>query len=230
MNREEKLKTILENLEFVYGNEKGRTVYDQVIELTDRYKEKNPSPLKQWVDEKDIMVITYGDSIKEEGKAPLKSLKEFLGKHSEGTVNSVHLLPFYRYSSDDGFSVIDYLKVNPELGDWEDIHSIAAEFDMMFDGVINHVSSQSEWFKEYKKGNPKFENFFVEADPTADHSTITRPRALPLLTKVETAKGTKHVWTTFSEDQIDLNYENEDLLLSILENTGLCNENMGLVT
>ncbi|MGR3766384.1 sugar phosphorylase [Rossellomorea sp. NS-SX7] len=214
---EQKRKTILENLEFVYGKEKGEAIYEQVNSLVDRYKDKSLSLSKQWVDEKDIMVITYGDSIKEDGKAPLKSLKEFLTEHTEGKINSVHVLPFYPYSSDDGFSVIDYLKVNPDLGEWEDIHDLAEEFDIMFDAVINHISSQSDWFKEYKSGNPAYEHFFVEADPNEDYSTITRPRALPLLTKVETNRGEKYVWTTFSDDQIDLNYENEGLLLSILD-------------
>jgi glucosylglycerate phosphorylase len=214
---EQKQETILENLEFVYGKEKGTAVFEQVKSLVEHYRKKSLSPAKQWVDEKDIMVITYGDSIKEDGKAPLKSLKEFLQEHTDGKINSVHILPFYPYSSDDGFSVIDYLKVNPDLGEWKDIHNLAEEFDIMFDAVINHISSQSDWFKEYKNGNPAYEKFFVEADPEADYSTITRPRALPLLTKVETTRGDKNVWTTFSEDQIDLNFEYEGTLLSILD-------------
>jgi glucosylglycerate phosphorylase len=216
-NIEQKRKTILDNLEFVYGKEKGKAINEQVNNLVDRYTKKSLTPSKQWVDEKDIMVITYGDSIKEDGKAPLRSLKEFLTEHTEGRINSVHVLPFYPYSSDDGFSVIDYLEVNPELGEWKDIHSLAEEFDIMFDAVINHISSQSDWFKQYKSGNPAYKDFFIEADPAEDYSTITRPRALPLLTKVETASGDKYVWTTFSDDQIDLNYENEGLLLSILD-------------
>jgi glucosylglycerate phosphorylase len=208
---------ILEKLTFVYGKEKAETIYEQIVKLIEKYKGEIRKPKKAWVDEKDVMLITYGDSIKEDGKAPLQSLHEFLVEHVSDVINAVHILPFYPYSSDDGFSVIDYTKVNPDLGEWEHIHQLSADFDLMFDAVINHISQHSEWFQEYLKGNPEYERFFIEADPNADYSTVVRPRALPLLTKFETKKGPKYIWTTFSDDQIDLNYENETVLLAILE-------------
>jgi glucosylglycerate phosphorylase len=211
---EMKKQTILTNLMDVYGKEKGEDLFENVLNLINTYGQKAE---KQWVNEKDVMLITYGDSIKEEGKAPLKSLHEFLNNNAKETITNVHLLPFYPYSSDDGFSVIDYEKVNSELGDWEDVQNLSNDYSLMFDGVINHISKESDWFQEYLKGNPLYKNYFVEADPNDDYSTVTRPRALPLLTKFETANGEKYVWTTFSDDQIDLNYENENVLLNILE-------------
>lgn len=207
---------IVEKLTFVYGEQKAQGILDQIEQLKNKYA-KEGTPDKAWVDESDIMLITYGDSIKEEGKAPLQTLDEFLVTHAKEEISAVHILPFYPYSSDDGFSVIDYKEVNPELGNWDDVKNLSNHFDLMFDGVINHISQHSEWFQEYLKGNPDYENYFVEADPNADYSKVTRPRALPLLTKFETNKGTKYIWTTFSDDQIDLNFENEKVFLEILE-------------
>ena len=209
--------SLLEKLTFVYGSENADEIYNQIEGLIKKYEQDIEERSKKWVDEKDVMLITYGDSIKENGKDPLKTLHEFLNKYMREFINSVHILPFYPYSSDDGFSVIDYLQVNEELGDWDDIRAMAHDFDLMFDAVINHISKESKWFQEYLKGNPEYQDYFIEADPDADYSKVVRPRALPLLTKFSTQNGEKYVWTTFSDDQIDLNYKNEKVLLEIIE-------------
>lgn len=206
-----------EKLQQIYGVEKAERMLYPIHELIDRYQGNVTPPAKSWVDEKDIMLITYADSIQEDGKVPLQTLHQFLKQQVADVIAAVHLLPFYPYSSDDGFSVIDYRKVNPDVGDWPDVTRMAQDFDLMFDAVINHISQQSEWFQQYLKGNPRYQDYFVEADPHADYSDVTRPRALPLLTKFETDRGTRYLWTTFSADQIDLNYESERLLLEILD-------------
>ncbi|MBF0705597.1 sugar phosphorylase [Alkalihalobacillus hwajinpoensis] len=210
-------ESIYNKLERLYGEQRALSVTSEVMELINSYKRKQIEPDKKWVDEKDIMMITYGDSIKEEGEVPLRTLREFLSDHLTNEINSVHILPFYPYTSDDGFSVMDYKSINEELGNWDDIQALSNQTDLMFDAVINHISSESNWFKEYLKGNEAYQDYFIEADPEADYSKVTRPRALPLLTKVETNNGEKHIWTTFSEDQIDLNYGSDRVLLEVLD-------------
>lgn len=215
---EEKKKSILDKLIFLYGKEKSNKIFENIMKLTERYQNNiHNNSDKEWVDEKDVFLITYGDNIKEEGKGALKTLHEFLNKYLKGIVTNVHILPFYPYSSDDGFSVIDYFKVNPELGNWDDIENMSKDFKLMFDLVINHISSKSEWFQGYLRGEEEYKNFFIETKPCEELSKVTRPRALPLLTKFETSEGEKYIWTTFSEDQIDLNFKNEKVLLKIIE-------------
>ena len=126
-------------------------------------------------------------------------------------------MPFYPYSSDDGFSVIDYKQVNPAWGDWADIRRLGSRYRLMFDAVINHISQQSAWFEGFKRSEAPFTNFFVVMDPGIDLTSVVRPRTLPLLTSVDTVDGVKHVWTTFSADQIDLNFGEPLLLLTILD-------------
>lgn len=172
---------------------------------------------KQWVDESDVMLITYGDSIKGKNEAPLKVLNTFLNRYAQEILSAVHILPCFPYTSDDGFSVVDYWKINPELGDWDNIRNLSKNYDLMFDGVINHISQSSEWFQGYLNGDDKYRNFFTEMNLSRDYSSVTRPRALPLATKFETAHGTKYIWTTFSEDQIDLNYRCPEVLQKIVE-------------
>ena len=74
----------------------------------------------QWT-ERDIILISYGDSIVDPEQKPLVTLKHFIDNYTDGTINSLHILPFFPFSSDDGFSVIDFMQVNPSLGDWQDI-------------------------------------------------------------------------------------------------------------
>ncbi|MGR5175544.1 alpha-amylase family glycosyl hydrolase [Vibrio mediterranei] len=184
----------------------------KMVEQQPSYADK-----KQWVDQNDIMLITYGDSILQEGEAPLTTLKAFLNANVADVLSAVHILPCYPYTSDDGFSVVDYWKINPDLGDWQDVLSLSKDYDLMFDGVINHISKSSDWFQGYLRGEEQYQQFFTEADPSRDYSSVTRPRALPLLTTFETAHGTKHIWTTFSEDQIDLNFRCPEVFQKIAE-------------
>ncbi len=174
-------------------------------------------PKENGYSHEDVVLITYGDSIKKDGEPPLKTLNAFMEKYLGADFNYVHILPFFPYSSDDGFSVIDYYKVNPKLGEWNHIEDIGKSYNLMFDLVINHISKSSYWFQQYKEGKAPYTGFFIEQDPKTDLSKVVRPRSLPLLTKFDTKNGIKHVWTTFSADQVDLNFKNLDLFLEMMK-------------
>ena len=172
----------------------------------------------QAYDERDIILITYGDQVRATGTSPLGSLGRFLEDYRlPECLSTVHILPFFPYSSDDGFSVIDYRAVDPELGTWEDVQALGDRFSMMFDLVLNHVSRESEWFSGFCSDDPVYRNYFIAVDPETDLSAVTRPRRSPLLTPVQTAQGVRHVWTTFSDDQIDLNFAEPDVLVEMLD-------------
>jgi sucrose phosphorylase len=167
--------------------------------------------------ERDVVLITYADQISASNEAPLATLHRFLLEEKlDALLSTVHLLPFCPYSSDDGFSVIDYLAVDPNSGDWDDLARLAADFYLMFDLVLNHISQHSAWFQKYLAGEPPYDRFFIEVAPSLDLSAVVRPRSLPLLTPFETSRGTRHVWTTFSDDQIDLNYAEPEVLVRML--------------
>jgi len=201
---------------FLYGNDEGHKIFDSYRTLIDRYKKRIKRESYE-MSEKDIVLITYGDQLMDEGIPSLEVLNKFLKKYLRGFINSVHILPFYPYTSDDGFSVVDYKKVNPELGSWKDIENSEKDYRLMYDAVVNHISSKSPWFQGYVKGDTSFENFFISVDPETDLRSVVRPRNLPLLTLFETSRGKEWIWTTFSEDQIDLNYKNPQVLLAIVE-------------
>jgi len=177
----------------------------------------SPQSHHNYWDEEDIVMITYGDSIIDVDERPLVTLNKFLHRYCKNTINNVHILPFFPYSSDDGFSVIDYSTVNEALGSWEDIEAIAKNYGLMTDLVINHCSARSVWFDNFIKGEGPGSDFFFTADPADDLSMVTRPRVSPLLRETETADGTKHVWCTFSHDQVDFDFRNPKVLLAFID-------------
>ena len=174
------------------------------------------TPSNRLWSEKDAFLITYGDTILDGVHKPLDLLEDFLSRYMGGVVDGVHVLPFFPFSSDDGFAVTDYCAVNPRLGEWSDISRIASNFHLVSDLVLNHVSSQGNWFNQYRQGKAPYDRFFYEADPDQDLSAVVRPRTTPLLQKIETRNGDRHVWCTFSHDQIDLNFSNPEVLLEML--------------
>ena len=214
--RESILARIRERLAYLYGKEQVAETFDQLHQLI----ESHPSPSfpaeAGWT-QNDVMLITYGDSFQQEGTAPLETLHTFLKTYIKDAINNVHILPFFPYSSDDGFSVIDYTMVDPDLGNWQHVEAIHQDYALMFDLVINHISRESLWFTDYKANNAPFNEFFVEMEGTEDVSLVTRPRNTPLLVPAYTHRGRKKVWATFSADQIDLDFKNPKVLVKMVE-------------
>ena len=167
--------------------------------------------------ERDAILITYGDMLTREDENPLTTLHAFLKLHAQSAVNTIHILPFFPFSSDEGFSVIDYKTVNPRLGSWEDIHALAQDFDLMFDLVANHTSVESEWFKGFLECDDTYRDYYINVPPDSDTRSVFRPRTSQLLTPFQTQDGIKHVWTTFSADQADLNYQDPQVLLEMID-------------
>jgi sucrose phosphorylase len=218
--------TLFNDLTFLYGDGQANSVYHRLQSLLTKYRDRHPElgarPAAGRFDQRDSILITYGDMVQAEGEAPLWTLASFVDRHLRDVVGGVHILPFYPYSSDDGFSVVDYKAVNPALGDWDDVKRIGRHFRLMFDAVINHISAESAWFKGFLANEAPYRDYFVVVEPGTDLSEVFRPRALPLLTPVQqtTSGGGKVerlVWTTFSTDQIDLNFANPDVLLEIVD-------------
>ena len=213
------ISSIKNKCTLLYGKKKTDRLIPEIKRLLKKYSVKNMAQPKEkmFLNEKDVILIVYGDSIQSSQKKPLKVLFDFIRQYLEETFNTLHILPFYPYSSDNGFSVIDYKKVNPCLGTWRDIDAIIQEEKLMIDLVANHISAKSPWFKEYLKGNPLYENYFLSFDEKPDATSVVRAREHPLFTKFIKNGKEVYLWTTFSNDQIDLNFCNEKVLLSMID-------------
>ncbi|MFO7497260.1 MAG: sugar phosphorylase [Desulfobacterales bacterium] len=202
-------------LNTLYGETKGARAHARVMAVLASQPAAGTPPPR--FSQKDAVLITYGDTLKAADRPPLQSLGVFARQYLEAVFSAIHILPFFPWSSDDGFSVKDFTAVDPALGGWEDIRAIGRDFDLMVDLVVNHISAESDWFRFYLEGRAGFADLAIAVDPATDLSRVTRPRSLPLLTEFRKSDGTPvHLWTTFSADQIDLNYQSLDVLERML--------------
>ncbi len=229
-SREER---ILARLCTLYGDEIARRTVPELLrhlKVHCAYKPPELAESDRAVDpaarfsECDMMLITYGDMVRAKGQTGLSALGDFLAHYRRGepVFSILHVLPFFPYTSDRGFSVVDFKTVDPRLGTWKDIRALGATFRLMFDGVLNHASSRSAPFREMLSGNPDYAGFAV-AFRSPDELTpeqrklLRRPRTSDVLTSFQAIDGPLWVWTTFSHDQIDLNYRNPKVLLSAID-------------
>lgn len=210
-----KIKSLIN---FVYGESFSEAHLKMLLEKIDNAGSVITGKRKAGWDEKDIVLITYADQFSAPGEKALPVFTRFYNEWLSRSFSHVHLLPFYPWSSDDGFSVIDYHEVAPETGSWRDVAELKKSASLMFDFVCNHMSAKSKWFENYINQTPGYEDFFISVDPETDLSAVTRPRALPLLTPFTLHDGSvRHLWTTFSEDQIDLNFASPEVLIAMVD-------------
>jgi len=215
---DESLARLRGELVELYGTEDAAEV-EAIVETVRGRATSSPAPrtpARTW-SQRDAVLITYGDQIQAPGEPPLRVLHRFLRKRLSGLVSAVHLLPISPWSSDDGFAVVDFDRVDPALGDWGDVRRIARDFEVMLDVVLNHTSAKSPWLAGFLAGDPEFRGHYVEVAAGTDLAGVVRPRAKPLLTIFDGPAGRRLLWTTFSSDQVDLNYRNPRVLHRMLD-------------
>jgi sucrose phosphorylase len=229
---EDDCNRLLHYLTLLYGEE----VADETLpaltrQLRVHYAYKHPETIerdrafnpKQRFTEQDVILITYGDVLQSPDRPPLRTLADFLNASPtfKEIINTLHILPFFPSSSDRGFAVINFGAVDPQLGSWKDIEVLGQNFQLMFDGVFNHISASSQTFQEFLNGNPRFQEMFITYESPEDltpeeRETLVRPRTSDVLTQFQSMNGPVWVWTTFSADQVDLNFGNPEVMLRIV--------------
>lgn len=213
----QRLQKVVDHLSRIYpDHDQERLARRLLRRIGVKVGECTTEPFQNTWSQSDAWLISYADSVIEDQQAPLQTLKKFVDQRLKRAVSGVHILPFFPYSSDDGFSVINYVEVNQSVGNWDDIKAIAEDYDLMADLVINHCSARSVWFEKYKQGKHPGADYFVEASADDDLSQVVRPRTSSLLKETPTLDGEKLVWCTFSHDQVDLNFANPDVLLEMV--------------
>tara|TARA_A100001388_G_C28768838_1_gene502513 strand:+ start:1343 stop:3076 length:1734 start_codon:yes stop_codon:yes gene_type:complete len=215
LDAENKIKSYIRK---IYKNNRDASrLLNSIVSLIDEdnLASKKKLTSKNW-SQKSSFLITYADSIKSENDSPLLVLNQFLQKYID-SIDSIHILPFMPSSSDSGFSVIDYYKIDEKFGDWKDLNLISKNKNIMIDIVLNHASRNSKWFANFLKGSGQGHDFFKVVKDWNGIAQIERPRSSELFQKIQTVDGEKNVWCTFSHDQIDLDFSNPAVLLEFLK-------------
>ncbi len=211
------MEKILSLLAKIYPPNEVEFLATAIKQLMLKYQKFASNASTYALSEKDLALISYGDSFFAAGEKNLRTLHKTLLANLKDEVSILHILPFFPYSSDDGFSIIDYYAVDPKLGEWQDVTAISADFKLMFDAVINHSSRQCEWFSGFLREDTAFQGYYIEMDDLSAYPNVVRPRTSPLSHTYTSGDYRKEVWTTFSEDQVDLNFKNPRVFLQILD-------------
>lgn len=204
----------------LFPKETGRSqqLVEELLTLAERYRSALSERVIAPMDAGTSYLITYGDSFTRVNEPPLRTLGDVLTHQIKDAVSDVHLLPMFPWTSDDGFAVVDYREINPELGTWADIAALGEAHQLMFDFVANHTSASSPWVKGWLSADPAYANYYVTPGPNFDTSHVVRPRTTPLLHEFERSDGsTVNAWTTFGRDQLDVNAANPATLLDLTD-------------
>lgn len=160
-----------------------------------------------------VHLVTYVDRLGGGGIAELAAL---LRGPLRGLFGGVHLLPFFFPidGADAGFDPIDHTQVDPRMGTWADIRSLAGDVDLMADLIVNHISSSAPQFLDYLRNGADsiYEGLFLTADAVfpqgatqSDLDAIYRPRPGAPFTAYSLDNGEPLLlWTTFTAQQIDI--------------------------
>lgn len=193
-------------------------IYELISEGVANLNQKIPSSGQSIFNENTNILVTYPGQFLNENKAPLELLKEFLTQEMNSIFSHVHILPFHPWSSDDGFSCINFNEVEPKYGAWNHLKNLGTP--LMVDCVFNHISCQSDCFQQALKGDEDAKEMFhfFSKEQVEDEEfqkmlkLVVRPRTSKLLTPYEVNGKTEYVWTTFGPDQVDLNLSNPEVM------------------
>ena len=213
---------ILKRLNYIYksiiSEDKTLEYCKKICKLIYNYKKLEPRIEKKeaW-SENTILLITYADSISRglSGKS-LNDFGKFYKQYFEKFINSIHFLPFFPSSGDGGFSVKNHFEVDETYGTWDDIKELSKNANIMTDLVLNHASSEGKWYKNFLKEKRPGKNYFYIVDKDYDCTKVVRPRDHNLLSEIKSLNEKKFLWCTFSNDQIDLNFKNPEVLLEFI--------------
>ncbi len=128
-------------------------------------------------DKRQVVYQIYPKSYKDttgNGVGDLRGIIEKLPYLQELGVDVIWLNPFYPSPQrDNGYDISDYTAVNPLFGTMADFEELAQKakahgIELMLDMVLNHCSTEHEWFQKALAGDPYYQDFFILRDEPTD--------------------------------------------------------------
>ncbi len=166
-------------------------------------------------------LLTYPDSL----GGTIADVTRLLRGPLAGAFAGVHILPPFPSSGDRGFAPIDYRRIEPRFGSWDDIADLGRDHDVLLDLMVNHVSRRSAEFTDFLRHGRASEHadlfitldkIWPDGDPPADDVAriFLRKPDDPFSTfDIGDTGETETIWTTFGfggrVEQIDLDLTSE---------------------
>ncbi len=216
----------------LYHNE---PALNDLFECMDKYKAERSKDLlsmdkkqRNWYFGQDIVGMTlYTDLF----AGNLKKLSQKIDYFNDLGITFLHLMPLLKPregENDGGYAVEDYRNIDPRLGSMEDFLKLVKELrknniKVCIDYVINHVAKEHVWAQEALKNDKLKQDYFImfDTDEMPNRFNRTVPEVLPdkcpgNFTYYPEIK--KYVFTSFSEFQWDLNFQNPYVFNGMTDN------------
>jgi sucrose phosphorylase len=190
----------------------------QLLQILSQSSEDHDVPIgsPRWKGD-DAVLITYANTVADDAAFGLQSLRGLVNRHLEPFARVIHVLPFLKSTSDGGFAVSSYQKIEQQYGDWSDLSALAEGRRLMADLVLNHVSASHPWVQQFLRNEQPGESCVLEASPDPCWNDVVRPRSSALFTQLSGPNGRRQVWTTFGPDQVDLDWHHPQVLIGFIE-------------
>ena len=212
--REETLRRLLRDLYPEESSVDSQELSSQLLQILSQISRDSDvqGSLERWCGD-DALLITYADSVMDDGVSALQSLTGFVNRHLGSFASVIHVLPFLKSTSDGGFAVASHDQLEERFGDWSDLSALAAGRRLMADLVLNHVSASHPWVQQFLRDQEPGRSCVLAAGPDSCWNQVVRPRSSALFTQLSGPNGRRQVWTTFGPDQVDLDWSSPQVLL-----------------
>lgn len=163
-----------------------------------------------------VWLLAYPTHVQDTDLSGIRALDALL-EYAEVGFQHLHLLPPYVSAGDFGFAPIDHFEFDPASGTWEDIRRLSGRLEISLDLILNHVAPSHPWAEAAFAHDPGADtDLFIRADPEADYGALARSRHHPPVSAYRSSTGTRHYWTRYGRDQIDLDYRNPQTLIRMV--------------
>ena len=153
-----------------------------------------------------------------DGVGDLRGIIEKIPYIASLGVDHVWFNPFFPSPGrDNGYDISDYCAIDPAMGTMDDFEELvealgAHGIGVMLDMVLNHTSTEHEWFRKALAGDERYQRYYYLRDPKPDGSLPTNwvskfggPAWEPF---GDTGKYYLHL---FDRTQADLDWHNPDV-------------------
>ena len=157
------------------------------------------------------------------GQGDIKGITEKLDYLKKLGVEVLWLTPMYKSpQNDNGYDISDYYSIDESYGTMEDFEEMLREahkrdIKIVMDIVVNHTSTENEWFKKSEEGDPEYKDFYIWKDAVNGKEPTNWQSKFGGNAWKWSEKRKQYYLHLFDVTQADLNWENEKVRKKVYE-------------
>ena len=157
------------------------------------------------------------------GQGDIKGITEKLDYLKKLGVEVLWLTPMYKSpQNDNGYDISDYYSIDESYGSMEDFEEMLKEahkrdMKIVMDIVVNHSSTENEWFKKSEAGDPEYKDFYIWKDAVDGKEPTNWQSKFGGNAWKWSEKRKQYYLHLFDVTQADLNWENENMRKKVYE-------------